>query len=134
MNTDIQNKINSTPSGQDFSALLKERASATKACTLLKILANEDRLLILCQLMQGSRSVGELAQSLGIRQPTLSQQLTVLREEQLVTTQRRGKYIFYTLASTKVSSIMLTLYELYCQNDEQESSVQDVSHSIEESP
>lgn len=120
MNTNPRNKTGSTSTQSDISVLLQERASATKACALLKILANEDRLLILCQLMQGSKSVGELEQLLGIRQPTLSQQLTVLREEKLVTTERSGKYIFYTLASPEVSSIMLTLYELYCQKGERD--------------
>jgi DNA-binding transcriptional ArsR family regulator len=100
----------------DFSAMVKERASASKACTMLKILANEDRLLILCQLMQGKKNVGELEQLIGIRQPTLSQQLTVLREEKLVSTERKGKYIFYSLASPEAMQIMLTLFELYCQD------------------
>jgi len=120
MNTDTRNKMGSLSFRPDISVLLQERTSATKACALLKILANEDRLLILCQLMQGSKSVGELEQLLGIRQPTLSQQLTVLREEKLVTTERSGKYIFYTLASPEASSIMLTLYELYCQKSERD--------------
>jgi len=90
------------------------RASASQACTLLKTLANEDRLLILCQLSQGRRNVGELESLLDIRQPTLSQQLTVLREEGLVATERQGKYIYYSLASQEAMCIMQTLFELYC--------------------
>lgn len=90
------------------------RASASQACAMLKVLANEGRLLLLCQLIQGARNVGELEELLGIRQPTLSQQLTVLREEGLVTTERRGKYIIYSLASPEVVQIMQTLYSLYC--------------------
>ena len=58
---------------------------------MLKVLANEDRLILLCQLIQGARSVGELEALLGIRQPTLSQQLTVLRQEGLVITERKGR-------------------------------------------
>jgi len=92
------------------------RASASQACTLLKTLANEDRLLILCQLSQGARNVGELETLLDIRQPTLSQQLTVLREEGLVTTERKGKYIYYSLSSTEAMYVIQTLYELYCGN------------------
>jgi DNA-binding transcriptional ArsR family regulator len=92
------------------------RASATQACTLLKILANEDRLLILCQLSQGARNVGELETLLDIRQPTLSQQLTVLREEGLVATERKGKYIYYSLSSTEAMHVIQTLYALYCGN------------------
>lgn len=90
-------------------------ASAADACALLKILANEDRLLILCELKQGTRNVGELEELLGIHQPTLSQQLTVLREENLVSTERRGKYIYYSLASSEAIQIMETLSQLYCK-------------------
>ena len=81
---------------------------------MLKVLANEDRLLILCQLIEGARNVGELEALLGIQQPTLSQQLTVLREEGLVATERNGKYIIYSLTSLEVIQIIQTLYDLYC--------------------
>ena len=90
------------------------RDSASKACTLLKAWANEDRLLLLCQLTQGERNVGELEALTGIRQPTLSQQLGVLRDEGMVNTRRMGKYIFYSLASFEVVSVMQTLSGLYC--------------------
>ena len=92
------------------------RTSASKACAILKTLANEDRLLILCQLSQGARNVGELETLLDIRQPTLSQQLTVLREEGLVATERKGKFIYYSLASQEAVRIMQTLFELYCDH------------------
>ena len=98
---------------QDFH-ISAMRKSASQACAMLKALANEDRLLILCQLIGGARSVGELEFLLGIRQPTLSQQLTVLRQEGLVSTERKGKYIIYSLASTEVIHITQTLYRLYC--------------------
>jgi DNA-binding transcriptional ArsR family regulator len=98
----------------DFPSIPAMRASASQACAMLKVLANEDRLILLCQLIQGARSVGELEALLGIRQPTLSQQLTVLREEGLVTTKRKGKFIIYSLASPEVVQIMQTLYSLYC--------------------
>jgi len=90
------------------------RASASKACALLKALANEDRLLILCQLTQGERNVGELETMTAVRQPTLSQQLGILRDEGLVATRREGKYIFYGLASHEVIQVMKTLSGLYC--------------------
>ncbi|SEG13980.1 ArsR/SmtB family transcription factor [Nitrosomonas ureae] len=96
----------------DMAAL---HTSAAAACALLKILANEDRLLILCELSQGTRNVGELEELLDIHQPTLSQQLTVLREENLVSTERRGKYIYYSLASSEAIQIMETLFNLYCK-------------------
>ncbi|MBA2483902.1 MAG: winged helix-turn-helix transcriptional regulator, partial [Nitrosomonas sp.] len=82
----------------------------------LKVLANEDRLLILCQLSQGARNVSELEELLGIHQPTLSQQLTVLREEGIVKTQRKGRYIVYSLASAEAIEIMETLFGLYCKS------------------
>lgn len=90
------------------------RDSASKACALLKALANEDRLLLLCQLTQGERNVGELEALSGIKQPTLSQQLGVLRDEGMVNTRRMGKYIYYSLASFEVVSLMQTLSGLYC--------------------
>ena len=90
------------------------RQSVSKACMLLKVLANEDRLLLLCQLTQGERNVGELEALTGIRQPTLSQQLGVLRDEGLVNTRRMGKFIYYSLASVEVVSVMQTLSGLYC--------------------
>lgn len=90
------------------------RESASQACTLLKALANEDRLLLLCQLVHHERNVGELESLTGIRQPTLSQQLGVLRDEGLVVTRREGKYVYYQMASFEVSQVMKTLSSLYC--------------------
>lgn len=91
--------------------------SATKACRLLKVLSNPDRLLILCELSQGEKRVGEIEDNLGIMQPTLSQQLTVLREEELVTTRREGKNIYYQVASPQALAVMKVLYQEYCGND-----------------
>ncbi len=90
------------------------RAAARITTALLRALANEDRLLLLCQMTQGERSVGELEAELDIRQPTLSQQLGVLRAEGLVTTRREGKRIYYTVADQKVLTLLGTLYDLYC--------------------
>ena len=90
------------------------QAAAREACGLLKVLSNPDRLLILCQLSQGEARVGELEEILGIVQPTLSQQLTVLREEQLVTTRRDGKNIYYSLASPQALAVIETLYQHFC--------------------
>jgi ArsR family transcriptional regulator len=90
------------------------REAARKVTALLRALANEDRLLLLCQMTKGERSVGELEADLDIRQPTLSQQLGVLRTEGLVTTRREGKRIFYSIADPKVLSLLGFLYEQYC--------------------
>jgi ArsR family transcriptional regulator len=78
------------------------------------VLANEDRLLLLCQLSQGERCVGELETALGIHQPTLSQQLGVLRHEGLVNTRRQGKHIFYSVANPATLEILALLYRIYC--------------------
>lgn len=90
------------------------RRAACSATALLRVLANEDRLLILCQLTQGERSVGELEAQLDIRQPTLSQQLAVLRSEALVSTRREGKRIYYAVADDKALVVLQCLYEMYC--------------------
>ena len=93
------------------------RVAATQATATLRSLANEDRLLLLCQLAHGEKSVGELEELLDIRQPTLSQQLGVLRNEALVNTRRDGKRIFYSVADQKVLALLGTLYALYCPKD-----------------
>lgn len=93
--------------------------AAGKACALLKILANPDRLLLLCQISQGEYAVAELEALTGIRQPTLSQQLTVLRQEKLVATRRVSKQIFYRIDSMEALAVMKTLYELYCDGKEE---------------
>ena len=88
--------------------------AADEAARLLKVLANPDRLMLLCRLSQGEASVGELEADLGILQPTLSQQLTVLREEGLVETRREGKYIFYRVASARALAVLKVLYDQFC--------------------
>lgn len=90
------------------------RAAATRACGLLKTLGNPDRLLLLCQLTQGEYCVSELEMMLGIRQPTLSQQLSVLRDEKTVATRREGKQIYYSLASSEAKAVLQVLYEQFC--------------------
>ena len=90
--------------------------AAAKAGGLLKVLANADRLLLLCQMSQGEYCVSDLEEMTGVKQPTLSQQLTVLREEMMVTTRREGKQIFYSIASKEAMAVMKVLYELYCKD------------------
>lgn len=95
------------------------KANAASASALLKALANPDRLLLLCQLSQGERSVSELEQLLGIQQPTLSQQLGVLRREGLVATRREGKLIHYRISSPEALAVIATLYQLFCERGQQ---------------
>nr|WP_282553350.1 metalloregulator ArsR/SmtB family transcription factor [Providencia sneebia] len=94
--------------------LLAMKLAATETSSLLKTLGNPDRLLLLCQLTQGEACVSDLELALGIQQPTLSQQLTVLRNEGLVTTRREGKKIYYAIGDDKLLTLLNTLYQLYC--------------------
>ena len=75
--------------------------------------------MILCQLAQGEMRVGEMEEALGIVQPTLSQQLTVLRDEELVSTRREGKNIFYQLSSPQALALMQVLYAQFCSTDKE---------------
>ena len=88
--------------------------AAVRASRLLKALANPDRLLLLCQLTQGEHCVSEMEALVGVLQPTLSQQLGVLRQEGLVSTRREGKQIFYSIASRDALAVMQVLYERFC--------------------
>lgn len=90
------------------------RSAASEASKALKTLANENRLLLLCQLSQNEQCVSELERKVGITQPTLSQQLAVLRKEGLVNTRRAGKHIYYAIADQKVLTMLHVLYSLYC--------------------
>ena len=90
------------------------RRAAGQAVIALKVLANEDRLLLLCQLAQGEMCVSDLEQQLDIRQPTLSQQLGVLRSEGVVNTRRQGKNIFYSVADPAMLEMLAVLYRIYC--------------------
>ena len=98
------------------------RRAASHASGLLKALANPDRLLLLCQLSQSEYSVGELELLTGIQQPTLSQQLGVLRVGQLVTTRREGKQIFYSIASKEALAVLQVLYQQFCLSENGEKS------------
>ncbi|MEO8386306.1 MAG: metalloregulator ArsR/SmtB family transcription factor [Betaproteobacteria bacterium] len=90
------------------------RSSASRTCAMLKTLANPDRLLLLCQISQSECCVSDLEEALDIHQPTLSQQLGVLREEGLVSTRRDGKRIYYSVASAEAMAVMQVLYEQFC--------------------
>lgn len=89
-------------------------AAAGQASDLLKSLANRHRLLIVCQLVQGERSVGELAEFLGIRDSTVSQHLALLRKDGVVSTRRDGQTIWYSIASAPARAVLETLYRMFC--------------------
>lgn len=90
--------------------------SAKEASDLLRALAHEARLMILCMLVEGEKSVSELEAFLEMRQPTVSQQLARLRADRLVKTRRDGKTIYYALASEDAKKVIAVLYDLYCKD------------------
>ena len=91
--------------------------NAKRASNFLKALANENRLIILCCLAEGEKNVGELETMLGIRQPSLSQQLARLRSDGLVETRRDSKQIYYRLASEEAQQMIGLLYEMFCSDE-----------------
>lgn len=90
------------------------REHASDAAQLLKALANEKRLLVLCLLAEGERSVGDINALLDVSQSALSQHLAVLRDEGLVTTRRDAQSIFYALAPGPAFTLIHTLHGIYC--------------------
>lgn len=92
----------------------KLQQTADQAINLMKVLANKDRMILLCQISSGEKCVSELEEATGIKQPTLSQQLTVLRNEAVVATRKDGKKVYYSLASEIAATLMDILHEHYC--------------------
>ncbi len=90
-------------------------SNAAEASEFLKALAHEARLIILCLLIEGERSVTEIEQMLSLRQPTVSQQLARLRSDNLVETRRDGKNIYYSLARPEVHQVIAALHRAFCQ-------------------
>jgi len=88
--------------------------NARNASALLKAMSNQHRLLILCQLQVGERSVGELERLVGLSQSALSQHLARLRRDKLVRTRRVAQTIYYSLNGTEATEVIRTLYGLYC--------------------
>ncbi|QND61133.1 sulfite-sensing transcriptional repressor BigR [Mesorhizobium huakuii] len=95
-------------------AAMESRAGEVAA--LLKILAHPMRLMLVCTLVEGEYSVSRLEEMLGIHQPSLSQQLTVLRDANIVETRRDGKQIFYRLTAEKAAQLVAALYTIFCSD------------------
>jgi DNA-binding transcriptional ArsR family regulator len=89
-------------------------AAADRASDLLKALSNRHRLLIVCQLIDGERSVGDLAAFLGLRDSTVSQHLALLRKDGLVAARRDAQTIYYSITSEPAREILAALYRVYC--------------------
>ncbi|WCF28134.1 sulfite-sensing transcriptional repressor BigR [Xylella fastidiosa] len=92
---------------------------ASEVANLLKTLSHPVRLMLVCTLVEGEFSVGELEQQIGIGQPTLSQQLGVLRESGIVETRRNIKQIFYRLTEAKAAQLVNALYTIFCTQEKQ---------------
>lgn len=91
------------------------KEAGPKAVQLLKAMANERRLFILCYLLEGEMSVGTLSEKLQLSQSALSQHLAWLRRDGLVATRKEAQTVYYSLKSIEVQTIMTTLRELYCK-------------------
>ena len=105
-------KVQDGPGGTD---LLELASSAREASEFLKALSHETRLLILCLLVDGKKSVRELEHLLEVRQPLISQQLARLRADDLVDAQRDGKNIYYSIARPEVMDIIGSLHRAFCR-------------------
>ena len=92
----------------------KMASAAQKASDLMKTLGHKDRLMVLCHLTAGEKSVGELAGLLDIPQSPLSQHLARMRKESLVTTRREARTIYYSIASGEAEQFVSLMHELYC--------------------
>jgi len=108
-------KLNRLVSGVRSNQFENMGNNAKRASDFLKALAHESRLMILCNLAEGEKSVSELEHLLNLRQPSVSQQLARLRADGLVSTRREGKIIYYNLASEEARAIIGSIYDAFCR-------------------
>jgi DNA-binding transcriptional ArsR family regulator len=99
----------------DLPSALAPRAAEAEA--FLKTVANRHRLMILCELHKGERSVGALQEAVGLAQSAMSQHLAKLRDEKIVATRRQSQTIFYSLANDTATRLIGLLYEAFCKDD-----------------
>ena len=114
--SDINNDSSDSTTPKDFAERMQQ--ASMQASQLLKSLSHPDRLLLLCQLTQGEYCVSELESLVGVGQPSLSQQLGILRKDELVTTRREGKQIYYSIASDDALAVLELLYQRFCATTE----------------
>ena len=108
------------PAAKGLTTLAEMQERAVEVAALLKTLVHPARLMLACTLVEGEYSVGELEAKLGIAQPTLSQQLTVLRNARIVDTRREGKQVFYRLTEAKAARLIEALYTIFCSDEHQQ--------------
>jgi len=94
--------------------LTELQANADRASEVLKVIANGVRLMLVCQLAEGAKSVSQLQANVGISQSAVSQHLALLREHRVVEAHRRGQSVYYVLASKEVAALMKTLHQQFC--------------------
>ena len=112
MNSDLDTRVKTGLSPLEMAGRAGEVAN------LLKTLSHPARLMIVCTLIEGEHSVGEIEEKLDLHQPHLSQHLTVLRGSGIVETRREGKQIFYRLTEEKVARLVAVLYDIFCVKDD----------------
>ena len=106
----------SRPVAREAGSLGELQRDARRVATLLKAMSNPARLIILCQIAEGERSVGELERAVGLSQSAISQHLAVLRSESIVSSRRVRQTVLYSLASKEVVAIITTLHAVFCRD------------------
>lgn len=104
--------------GMSVAAL---QPNALRAAALLKAMSNPSRLMVLCQLSEGEKSVSQLERIVGLSQSALSQHLALLRRRKIVAARRAGQTVFYSLAGTEATAVLATLYDLFCSSARRQS-------------
>ncbi len=104
-----------SPAVENIENLSELHDMAAHAVELLKAMANEWRLMILCQLAEGEKTVSELQEILGLSQSALSQHLAVLRREKIVKSRKHAQSVTYSLAGDEAPKVMNTLHEVFCE-------------------
>jgi ArsR family transcriptional regulator, virulence genes transcriptional regulator len=113
-------ELETTVELDDFRRLADLHDLATNACELLKAMSNKWRLMILCQLSEGEKTVGELQQLLGVGQSAVSQHLAILRREGIVDSRKHAQSIFYSLSGDQAIKIMASLHDVFCSRAKSE--------------
>ncbi len=110
------NETNEAIAAEDFARLTELHDMAAHACELLKAMANEWRLMILCHLAEGEKTVSELQRLLGLSQSALSQHLAILRRERIVRFRKHAQSVSYSLSGDEATKVIETLRDIFCDN------------------
>ena len=119
MNQSLPKRRPEAAARADMAALQR---NALRGAELLKAMSNPSRLIVLCQLAEGEKSVGELERVIHLGQSALSQHLAVLRRGNIVTTRRSGQTIYYSLAGSEAPAVLSALYQVFCSKVTEKSS------------